>query len=143
MTRLSERTDRRRSGARVPAALGWVLVLLAMVFCCSLSTAVAASPPGDTAPPAPARAMTPTPESAASLVVAHAPDHRGMGSSCHGTSDHSSAVVMPGPPAPVGLPTAPAVAPAVLPLSGAAAIRGPSNDGVGAVDRLRLQIQRI
>ena len=142
MTRLSERTDRRRSGARVPAALGWVLVLLAMVFCCSLSTSAVASPPGDAAFPAPARAMTPTPESAASLVVAHAPDHRGMGSSCHGTSDHSSAVVLPGPPAPVGLPTALAVAPAV-PLTGAAAIRGPSNDGVGAVDRLRLQIQRI
>ncbi|MFD3656444.1 hypothetical protein [Streptomyces sp. NPDC058620] len=142
MTRLSERTDRRRSGTRMPSAVGWVVVLLAMVSCCSLSTAAAAPPPGDARLAAPARAMTPTPETTASLVMAHAPDNRGMGSSCHGTSDHSSAVVLPGPPSLAGLPTALAPAPAV-PLTGAAAIRGPSNDGVGAVDRLRLQIQRI
>lgn len=126
----------------MPTAVGWVLVLLATVFCCSLSTAAASSPPGDARLAAPARAMTPTPETAASLVTAHAPDSRGVGSSCHGTSDHSSAVVLPGPPTLSGLPAALATVPA-LPLTGAAAIRGPSNDAVGAVDRLRLQIQRI
>lgn len=125
------------------AEVGSVLVLLAMVLCCSLSTAAATSPSGDVRRASPARAMTPTPETAASLVTAHAPDSRGMGSSCHGTSDHSSAVVLPGPPAPAGLPTALAAATAAAPLTGAAAIRGPSHDGVGAVDRLRLQIQRI
>ncbi|WP_185297311.1 hypothetical protein [Streptomyces finlayi] len=142
MTRLSVRTDRRRSGTPVPAAVGWVLVLLATVFCCSLSTAAASSPSGDVRLTAAARAMTPAPETAASLVMAHAPDRGGVGSSCHGASDHSSAVVLPGPPALSGLPTVLAPAQAV-PLTGGAAIRGPSNDGVGAVDRLRLQIQRI
>ncbi|GAA3008544.1 hypothetical protein Sfulv_52570 [Streptomyces fulvorobeus] len=103
---------------------------------------MAVAPPPGARPAAPARAMTPTPETLASLVMAHAPDSRGMGISCHGTADHSSAVVLPGPPTLAALPTALAAAPAV-PLTGAATIRGPSNDGVGGVDRLRLQIQRI
>jgi hypothetical protein len=79
---------------------------------------------------------------AASVVVADAPDRRGVGSSCHGTTDRSTAVVLPGHPSPVALPC-PSVTPGAAPLTGAAAIRGPSNDSVGAVDQLRLQVQRI
>ncbi|MCX4965909.1 hypothetical protein OHA98_13875 [Streptomyces sp. NBC_00654] len=143
MNRLSVRTDRRRGSIRTPASLGWVFVLLAMFFCCSLTTSAAAVPPAGTHGSAAAHAMTtPTPEAAAARVVADAPGDRGMGTSCHGTSDHSKAMVLPGPSAPVALPSAVTVVP-VAPLTGAAAIRGPANDGVRAVDHLRLQVQRI
>ncbi|MEU1128173.1 hypothetical protein ABZ371_32475, partial [Streptomyces sp. NPDC005899] len=64
------------------------------------------------------------------------------GSSCHGAADHSAPAVLPGPTAPAGLPGPSAVAPPA-PLTGGEAIRGPSHDGAGAVDRLRLQVQRI
>ncbi|MEE1742178.1 hypothetical protein PUR49_37515 [Streptomyces sp. BE147] len=142
MNRLSVRTDRRRGSMRTPASFGWVFVLLAMFFCCSLTTSAAAVPPAGAHGHAAAHAMTPTPEAAAARVVADAPGDRGMGTSCHGTSDHSKAMVLPGPSAPLALPSAVTVVP-VAPLTGAAAIRGPANDGVRAVDHLRLQVQRI
>lgn len=142
MNRLSVRTDRRPGGVRVPASLGWVFVLLAMFFCCSLTAPAAAAPSTGAHGTAAAHAMTPTPEAEAARVVADAPADRGMGTSCHGASDHSRAVVLPGPSAPVALPSPVAVVP-VAPLTGAAAIRGPANDGVRAVDHLRLQVQRI
>ncbi|WP_406457137.1 hypothetical protein OG782_32515 [Streptomyces sp. NBC_00876] len=146
MNWLSARTDRLRS-TRASVLLGWVLVLLAMVSCCSLTSAQPmsarpSSPHHATASPAAGRAATPTPAAAARIVVADAPGDRGIGSSCHGASEHSAPVVLPGQPAPAALPCATAALPPG-PLTGAAAIRGPSNDAVGDVDRLRLQVQRI
>ncbi|WP_329235617.1 hypothetical protein OHB07_32340 [Streptomyces sp. NBC_00111] len=140
MTGASARTDRRRSGMGLPVALGWALMLMAVFLCCSPAATAAtpaAAPSGSAA-----RAFTPVPEAVVSVVVADAPDERGIGSSCHGTPDHSAAVVLPGHPAPVALP-GPSAAYRTAPLTGAAAIRGPSDDSVDAVDRLRLQVQRI
>lgn len=140
MTRASGRTDRRRGANSLPVALGWVLTLMAVFLCCSPDATTAphaGAPSGATA-----RAFTPTPAAAASVVVADAPGERGIGSSCHGATDHSTAVVLPGHPAPAA-PPCPSAAPAAAPLCGAGTIRGPSNDGVGAVDQLRLQVQRI
>ncbi|MFC8229624.1 hypothetical protein [Streptomyces sp. NPDC057287] len=140
MTGASGPTDRRRSGKGLPVALGWALMLVAMFLCCSPAATAAA--PGVASSGNAARAFTPVPEAVVSVVVADAPDERGIGSSCHGVTDHSTAVVLPGHPAPVALPCPSAVLRAA-PLTGAAAIRGPSNDSVDAVDRLRLQVQRI
>ncbi|MFD5874825.1 hypothetical protein [Streptomyces sp. NPDC060322] len=138
MTGASARTERRRSGMGLPVALGWALMLMAVFLCCSpAATAQAGAPSGSAA-----RAFTPVPEAVVPYVVADAPDERGIGSSCHGTPDHSTAVVLPGHPAPVALP-GPSAAYRTAPLTGAAAIRGPSDDSVDAVDRLRLQVQRI
>lgn len=146
MTRLSTRTDRRRGGIAVPAlpvpaALGWVLALLAVFLCCSPAAGASASD-AHTPSASVTRAITPTPAAAASVVTADAPDRHGSGSSCHGASDHSTAVVLPGPAAPMALPCARVASPAG-PLTGAAAIRGPSNNSAGAVDHLRLQVQRV
>ncbi|MFD6278242.1 hypothetical protein ACFWFI_22150 [Streptomyces sp. NPDC060209] len=140
MTRASGRRDRRRSGNGLLVAPVWALMLVAVFLCCS--PAATASPGAEASSVTATRAFTPVPAAAASVVVADAPDERGIGSSCHGTADHSTAVVLPGHPAPVALPC-PSAALGTAPLTGAAAIRGPSNDSVGAVDQLRLQVQRI
>ncbi|MFJ8616619.1 hypothetical protein ACIRD4_12265 [Streptomyces clavifer] len=140
MTRRTERTDRRRGGFTPAVVLGWLLALVAVFFCCAPS-ATAASGGGTPAPPA-VRAFTPVPTAVESVVRAEAPGERGPGSSCHGTTSHSTPVVLPGPAAPVALPCTSTVTP-TAPLTGATAIRGPSNDGVGAVDHLRLQVQRV
>ncbi|MFF5897441.1 hypothetical protein ACFY8O_16105 [Streptomyces argenteolus] len=140
MTRVSVGTDRRRGTDSLPVALAWALMLVAVFLCCSHT---AAPSPRDGAPStATDVALTPGPSAAVSVVTADAPAERGVGSSCHGATDHSSAVVLPGPTAPVALPCG-AATPRTAPLSGAAVIRGPSNDGVHAVDHLRLQVQRI
>ncbi|WP_307123908.1 hypothetical protein [Streptomyces sp. B1I3] len=140
MTRTSGRTDRRRGGSALPASLGWVLVLVAVVFCCS--PAAASAHHTDASPASAARTFTPVLAAPVSVVTADAPGERGIGSSCHGATNHSTPVVLPGPTAPVALPCPSAVAPPG-PLTGGEAIRGPSDDGVGAVDHLRLQVQRI
>ncbi|MCX5339445.1 hypothetical protein [Streptomyces atratus] len=142
MNRLSERTHRRRQSAHASAVLGWLLVLLAMVSCCSVTAPGSASHQSGTRTAAADRAMTPVHAVAVRTVVADAPEDRGLGSSCHGTSEHATPVVLPGQSAPVALPGVTATAP-VAPLTGAAAIRGPSNDAVREVDHLRLQVQRI
>lgn len=138
---LSERTDRRRS-ARASVVLGWVFALVALASCCwpaSGSSASAHDRPASAAAP---RITLAVEAPAGRVVVADAPGKRGMGSSCHGASEHSAPVVLPGQPAPAALPSAAApLTPA--PLTGAATVRGPSNDAVDDVDRLRLQVQRI
>ncbi|WP_405749669.1 hypothetical protein [Streptomyces sp. NBC_00012] len=140
MNRLSERIHRRVRGTCTSAVLGWLFVLLAMVSCCSI-TAPAAH--GSAPHPATvARTITPTHHALARIVVADAPEDRGTGSSCRGPSEHSTPVVLPGQSAPAALPGTPVAVP-VAPLTGAAAIRGPSNDAVREVDHLRLQVQRI
>ncbi|TXS13228.1 hypothetical protein [Streptomyces sp. wa22] len=139
MTRASARTDRRRSGNGLLTAPVWALMLLAVFLCCSPAATAA---PGAEAPSAVTlRAFTPVHAAAVSVVVADAPDERGIGSSCHGPVDHSTAVVLPGHPAPPAQPCHSASL-RTAPLTGAAAIRGPSNDSVGSVDQLRLQIRR-
>ncbi|MEV7652722.1 hypothetical protein AB0O39_00980 [Streptomyces anulatus] len=140
MTRVSTRTDRQRYRSRTPLALGWVFFLLAMLFCCSVTTssAAAAGPAGATA----VRAFTPTPDAALETVVMTSPADRGLGTSCHGGSTHTAAVVLPASSAPVTVPSPVTFVPAT-PLTGAAAIRGPAHDGVRSVDQLRLQVQRI
>ncbi|MBV7243103.1 MULTISPECIES: hypothetical protein [Streptomyces] len=143
MTRVSTRTDRQRYRSRAPLALGGVFFLLAMVFCCSVTTSSAAVPVA--AGPAGAgavRAFTPTPDAAFEPVVMATAADRGLGTSCHGGSTHTAAVVLPASSAPVAVPSPVAQVPA-SPLTGAAAIRGPAHDGVRSVDQLRLQIQRI
>lgn len=143
MTRVSARTDRQRYRSRLPAPLGPLFALLALLFCCSVTTSAAAVPVAMEAPgPAPVRTLTPVPHLAVEPVVLAAPAERGLGTSCHGGSTHSAAIVLPVSSAPVALPSPVAVVPAA-PLSGAAAIRGPSHDGVHSVDQLRLQVQRI
>lgn len=144
MTRVSARTDRQRYRSRLPAPLGPLFALLALLFCCSVTTSAAAAVPvAMEAPgPAPVRTLTPVPHLAVEPVVLAAPAERGLGTSCHGGSTHSAAIVLPVSSAPVALPSPVAVVPAA-PLSGAAAIRGPSHDGVHSVDQLRLQVQRI
>ncbi|MFF9510153.1 hypothetical protein ACF1BU_26500 [Streptomyces sp. NPDC014724] len=138
----SEGTRRRRQGAHASAVLGWLFVLLAMVSCCSTEALGSAVHGSGTHAAAGALGMTPIHPVAVQSVIAHAPDDRGTGSSCHGTSEHATPVVLPGQSAPVALPRMTATAP-VAPLTGAAAIRGPSNDAVREVDHLRLQVQRI
>ncbi|MEW2490095.1 hypothetical protein [Streptomyces sp. NPDC048411] len=142
MTRLSERTGPRRDGARASAVLGWLLILLTMVSCCSLAETGAAAHHATARTATATPALTPAPASAARIVVAVAPDDRGVSSSCHGVSEHATPVVLPAQAAPVALPGSAVTAP-VGRLAGAAGIRGPSNDAVGAVDHLRLQVQRI
>ncbi|MFD4031958.1 hypothetical protein ACFWVP_15880 [Streptomyces sp. NPDC058637] len=139
MTRRTERTA-RRGGFTPFVVLGWLLALVAVFFCCAPSATAA---PRTEAPAASAvRAFTPVPSAAVSVVRAEAPDERGPGSSCHGATSHSTPVVLPGPTAPVALPRTSVVVPADPP-TGAAVIRGPSHDGAGCVDRLRLQVQRV
>ncbi|MEV4875154.1 hypothetical protein [Streptomyces cyaneofuscatus] len=144
MTRVSARTDRQRCRSRVPASPLWLFALLSLLFCCSVTTpAAAAVPVAMEAPgPAPVRTLTPVPGLSAEPVVMATPAERGLGTSCHGGSTHSAAIVLPVPSAPVALPSSVAVVP-VAPLTGAAAIRGPSHDGAHSVDQLRLQVQRI
>ncbi|MFJ6433651.1 hypothetical protein [Streptomyces sp. NPDC091416] len=141
MNWLSERTDRRRS-TRASVVLGWVVVLIALASCC-WPTPGASAAAHDGLAPAFAPGITLAVQMPAErVVVADAPRDRGAGSSCHGASEHSAAVMVPGQPAPAALPTVAVPLPAA-PLTGAAAIRGPSNEAVGAVDRLLLQVQRI
>lgn len=140
MTTESGRTARRRGTNSLPVALAWALMLLAVFLCCS-HTATAA-PRDDASSRTEVRAFTPVPSAVVSVVVADSPAERGVGSSCHGATDHSSAVVLPGHTAPVALPCGSA-APRTAPTAGAAPIRGPCNDSVDAVDHLRLQVQRI
>lgn len=143
MTRVSTRTDRQRYGSRAPFALGWVLFLLAMLFCCSAAASSAAVPvAAGQAEAATVRTFTPTPDATFEpVMLASAPD-RGPGSSCHGGSTHTVAVVPQVSSAPVAVPSPVAFVPAA-PLTGAAVIRGPAHDGVRSVDQLRLQVQRI
>lgn len=140
MTGLSEATRRRTQGTCASAVFGWLFVLFAMVSCCSITAPAAHA--SDIEPAAVARTITPTHQALARIVVADSPEDRGMGSSCHGSSEHSTPVVLPGQSAPAALPGTTVTAP-VAPLTGAAAIRGPSNDAVREVDHLRLQVQRI
>ncbi|MFD7862850.1 hypothetical protein [Streptomyces sp. NPDC059783] len=142
MTWLSERTERRRH-ARASALLGWAFALVALLMCCSLD----AEHPAPTTEhgrfaPASVWAVPPVHGDAVDIVVIDAPRERGPGSSCSGTAEHSAPVVLPVQPSPVALPTA-AVPLVPAPLTGASAIRGPSNDAVGDVDRFSLQVQRI
>ncbi|MFJ8571267.1 hypothetical protein [[Kitasatospora] papulosa] len=139
MTRVRTRTDRRRSGNGLLTAPVWALMLLAVFLCCS--PAATAAPRAEAPSASAVRAFTPVQAPAVSVVVADAPDERGIGSSCHGPVDHTSAVVLPGHPAPLA-PPCPSASSRTAPLTGADAIRGPSNDSVGSVDQLRLQVQR-
>ncbi|MFB7914370.1 hypothetical protein [Streptomyces sp. NPDC056061] len=143
MNRPSEPTHRRGPSATASVVLGWLFVLCALVSCCSLPDAASVAhhtgAPGATAA---ADAMAPVHHVAVPTVRADAPEDRGTGSSCHGVSEHSTPVVVPGQSAPVALPGATVTAPAA-PLTGAATIRGPSNGAVQEVDHLRLQVQRI
>ncbi|MFE7793960.1 hypothetical protein [Streptomyces sp. NPDC057460] len=146
MTRFGERPYTRRGDVRVSAVLGWLFAVLAVVSCCSLAETGAAAHHATTAmvtaTPTPVTAHGATPPSTARIVVvAEAPGGRGAGSSCHGASEHATPVVLSPQAAPVALPTSTVAAPEGR-LTGAAGIRGPSNDGAGAVDRLRLQVQR-
>ncbi|MFI2779813.1 hypothetical protein [Streptomyces sp. ALB3] len=140
MTRASAPTDRRRWAFGLSFVPVWALMLVAVLLGCS--PAGTPSPHAGTPSATAARTFTPAPAAAASVVVADAPDEHGAGSSCHGTAGHTTAVVLPGHAAPA-TPPCPSAAPPAAPLTGAAAIRGPANDAVGAVDRLRLQVQRI
>lgn len=143
MKRLSESADRLR-GTRPPVVLGWLfIVLLALFSCCSLAPAHPVSAGHGRTAPAPVRAAPAAPAAAVHIVMIDAPGDRGLGSSCHGSAEHSAPVVRPAPPGPAALPSASAGAPAGGPLMGGAGIRGPSNEAVGDVDRLRLQVQRI
>ncbi|MFJ7057558.1 hypothetical protein ACK8N7_04995 [Streptomyces griseobrunneus] len=142
MTRVSARTDRQRCRSRVPTSLGWVFALLSLLFCCSVTTSAAAAVPVTVAAQAPVRTLTPVPGLTIEPVVMATPADRGLGTSCHGGSTHSAAIVLPVSSAPVALPSPVALAP-VAPLTGAAAIRGPSHDAAHSVDQLRLQVQRI
>ncbi|MEV6162840.1 hypothetical protein AB0L71_13100 [Streptomyces sp. NPDC052052] len=152
MNRLSEGTPRRWPSAHA-AVSGWLFVLLTLVACCSLTpsapsehrtTADAVSVSQHSA----AHTLAAVPAVAAEhpvtdrTVVADAPDDRGAGSSCHGATEHAAPVVQPGQAAPVALPGTAVTSP-VAPLSGGAAIRGPSNDAAQDVDHLRLQVQRV
>ncbi|MBM7058865.1 MULTISPECIES: hypothetical protein [Streptomyces] len=143
MTRVSTRTDRQRYRSRAPLALGWVFFLLAVLFCCSAATSSAAVPvAAGQADASAVRAFTPTPDAAVEPVVLVSPADRGLGTSCHGGSTHTVAVVLPVSSAPVAVPS-PVAFVAAAPLTGAAAIRGPAHDGVRSVDQLRLQVLRI
>lgn len=142
MTRVSRRSDQRWFRSRTPLALGWIFFLLAMLFCCSATSASAAGPVAAGSGTTAVRAFTPVPGTAFEPVVLASPGDRGLGTSCHGGSTHSVAVVLPVSSAPAALPSPAASAPAV-PLTGAAAIRGPAHDGVRSVDQLRLQVQRV
>lgn len=141
MNRLSGRTVRVR-GARVPVLLGWLLVLLSVASCCSPASARSDGTHHETVPLSAFRSYTPVAAVAAQVVVADAPQDRGSGSSCHVAPDDATPVLLPSPPAPAALPCATAVPPAGSP-AGAAGIRGPTNDAVGDVDHLTLQVQRI
>jgi hypothetical protein len=146
MTRFGERPYARRGDVRVSAVLGWLFAVLAVVSCCSLVETGAAAHHAMTATvtaaPTPVTAPGATPPSTARVVVvAEPPGGRGAGSSCHGASEHATPVVLSPQAAPAALPTSTVAAPEGR-LTGAAGIRGPSNDAAGAVDRLRLQVQR-
>ncbi|MET7525112.1 hypothetical protein ACFYSJ_32595 [Streptomyces sp. NPDC005248] len=146
MTRFGERPYTRRGDVRVSAVLGWLFAVLAVVSCCSLAETGAAAHHATTATvtatPNPVTAPGATPPSTARIVVvAEAPGGRGAGSSCHGASEHATPVVLSSQAAPVALPTSTVAAPEGR-LTGTAGIRGPSNDVAGAVDHLRLQVQR-
>ncbi|MDK0523328.1 hypothetical protein [Streptomyces sp. ML-6] len=132
---------RGRRGIGAPVALGWLFVLFAMVTCCA-TPAPSSHGSGAHSTSVAARALTPAHAAPAPSVVADTSADRGMGSSCHGTVEHATPVVLPGQSAPAALPGATVAAPAA-PLTGAATIRGPSNDAVRAVDHLRLQVQRV
>lgn len=140
MSRASAWADRWRGTNSPSLAVGWVLALLAVLLCCS--TSATAAPRTDAPSASTVRAFTPVQAAVVSVVVADAPGERGIGSSCHGATDHSTAVVLPGHPAPAA-PPCPAAAPGTGPFPGSGTIRGPSHDGAGAVDRQRLQVQRI
>ncbi|MEU3225702.1 hypothetical protein ABZ695_21410 [Streptomyces sp. NPDC006976] len=146
VNRLSEGADRLR-GTGAPMVLAWVLILVALVSCCSSppsgehASSHGFAPASEFAPPS---ALAPwTDLTAVRTVVADAPRHRGTGDSCHGTSEGSAPVVLSGQPAPAAVPSAAVAVLPARPLTGGTRIRGPSNDAVGDVDRLRLQVQRI
>lgn len=139
MNRLSVGREGLR-GTGAPAVLAWLFVLVALAGCCSPQSGGHHAVPRHTAAPA---ATTPADPSAVRVVVADSPGGRGVGDSCQGTSEHSAPVVLPGQPAPAGVPSTAVTTLPAQPLTGGRAIRGPSNDAVGEVDPLRLQVQRI
>ncbi|MFD5785649.1 hypothetical protein ACFWH1_03300 [Streptomyces sp. NPDC127037] len=139
MNRLSEGAGRVR-GTGASLVLTWVFVLVALVVCCSPQSVRPHSSPEF----APASALaTLTDLTVVRVVVAGAPGDRGVGDSCHDASEHSAPVVLPGRPGPAAVPTAAVALLPARPLTCGASIRGPSNDAVGEVDPLRLQVQRI
>ncbi|MEU3269187.1 hypothetical protein [Streptomyces bacillaris] len=145
MTRVSARTDRQRCRSRVPGSPVWVFALLSLLFCCSVTTPAAAAVPVamEAAGSSSVRTLTPVTGLYIEPVAMAVPVDRGLGTSCHGGSTHSAAVVLPVASAPLALPCSPVAVVPTAPLTGAAAIRGPSHDGVHSVDQLRLQVQRI
>ncbi|MGW2178269.1 hypothetical protein ACWCXX_09310 [Streptomyces sp. NPDC001732] len=132
---------RGRRGIGAPVVLGWLFMLFAMVTCCSVPSPSAHGSEAHSTSVA-VRAVTPVHAVLVPSVVADTSADRGVGSSCHGTVEHATPAVLPGQSTPAALPGATVTAPAA-PLTGAAAIRGPSNDAVREVDHLRLQVQRI
>ncbi|TRV78854.1 hypothetical protein FKN01_11750 [Streptomyces sp. 130] len=138
MNRVSEGAERLR-GTGAPVALAWLFVLVTLVSCCA--TQPVRPHPSPEFAPASALA-TQTDLTVVRVVTADAPGDRGVGDSCHDASQHSAPVVLPAQPGPAAVPsTAVALLPH-RPLTGGESIRGPSNDAVGEVDPLRLQVQR-
>lgn len=128
--------------SRAAAAVRAVL-LLAVVLCCPPGASASTDGPSAAANPgvpAVSPARTPAHPAENFEVRAYAP--AGLGSSCHGSFGHTAAALLPALSAPAALPHPDGVSPAA-PRPGAASIRGPSHDAVQAVDRLRLQVQRI
>ncbi|GAA2971362.1 hypothetical protein JCM13580A_08460 [Streptomyces drozdowiczii] len=90
MNRQSEGAGRVR-GTGAAVVLAWVFVLVSLVACCSPQSVRAHTPPEF----APSSALaTLTDLTVVRVVVADSPSDRGVGDSCHGTSDHSAPVVL-------------------------------------------------
>ncbi|PZT78156.1 MULTISPECIES: hypothetical protein [unclassified Streptomyces] len=138
MSRLSAGAKGLR-GTGAPAALAWLFILVALAACCSPQSG--RHHPGPE--PRVWSAAAPADFSGVRAVVADSPGGRGVGDSCRGTSEHTAPVLLPGQPAPAGVPSAAVATLPAQPLTGGRSIRGPSNDAVGEVDPLRLQVQRI
>ncbi len=107
MTRVSARTDRQRCRSRVPASPVGVFALLALLFCCSVTTPAAAAVPVamEASAPSAVRTLTPVTGLYIEPVAMAVPVDRGLGTSCHGGSTHSAAVVLPVASAPLALPS--------------------------------------
>ncbi|WP_405900896.1 hypothetical protein OG242_28625 [Streptomyces sp. NBC_00727] len=138
MNRQSEGAERLR-GTGAAAVLAWVFVLVSLVACCSPHSVRPHTSPEF----APASALaTLTDLTVVRVVVADSPGDRGVGDSCHDTSERSASAVLPGQPGPASVPSAAVALLPARPLTGGASVRGPSNDAVDDVDPVRLQVQR-
>lgn len=138
MNRVSKGAERLR-GTGAPVVLAWLFVLVALVSCCAPQSGRPHSSPEY----APASALaTLTDLTVVRVVVADSPGDRGVGDSCHDAPEHSAPVVLPAQPGPAAVPSAAVALLPHRPLTGGGSIRGPSNDAVGEVDPLRLQVQR-